>query len=113
MPRIGVDLGGTKIEGVVLAPDGRILHRERMATPAGRYAATLDAVAGLVQRLEDACGQVCTVGVGTPGALSPTSGRLRKIGIQMYSWPGLCLLPRPDGAPLRNQYLLNPRYVTP
>ena len=77
MPRIGVDLGGTKIEGVVLTPDGRIQHRERIATPAGKYAATLDAVAGLVQRLEAACGQTCTVGIGTPGALSPTTGRLR------------------------------------
>ena len=77
MPRIGIDLGGTKIEGVVLAPDGSIRHRERIATPAGQYAATLDAVAGLVERLEAACRQTCTVGVGTPGALSPVTGRLR------------------------------------
>ena len=77
MPRIGIDLGGTKIEGIVLAPDGQVPHRERIATPAGQYAATLDAVVGMVQRLEAACGQTCTVGIGTPGAPSPATGRLR------------------------------------
>jgi fructokinase len=77
MPRIGIDLGGTKIEGIVLASGGGIQHRERIATPAGQYAATLDAVVALVQRLEAACGEPCTVGIGTPGALSPATGRLR------------------------------------
>ena len=77
MPRIGIDLGGTKIEGIVLTPDGRVPYRERVATPVGQYAATLDAVTGLVKRLEAACGQPCTVGVGTPGSLSPSTGRLR------------------------------------
>ena len=75
--RIGVDLGGTKIEAAALAEDGRLLHRERVATPRGDYRGTLHAVAGLVQRLEDAFGPAASVGVGTPGALSPFSGRLR------------------------------------
>lgn len=77
MPRIGIDLGGTKIEGVVLADDGRALARERRPTPAGDYAATLAAVAGLVRDLETNLGAPCPVGVGTPGALSPASGLLR------------------------------------
>jgi len=75
--RIGIDLGGTKIEGIVLAPDGRIRLRERGPTPAGDYAATLDAVRDLVENLERQCGQTCSVGVGVPGALSPQNGRLR------------------------------------
>jgi fructokinase len=77
MPRIGVDLGGTKIEGIVLEADGRIGLRERLATPAGDYLATLAAVADLVERLEERCGSRCSVGIGTPGSLSPASGRLR------------------------------------
>ena len=77
MPRIGIDLGGTKIEGVVLAADGEVRHRERVSTPVGDYVATLDSVVTLVERLEHQCGQACSVGVGTPGALSPHDGRLR------------------------------------
>jgi len=77
MPRIGIDLGGTKIEGIVLEDDGGISFRQRVATPAGNYPATLDAVANLVKSLERRRGQTCNVGVGTPGALSPATGRLR------------------------------------
>jgi fructokinase len=77
MPRIGVDLGGTKIEGVVLDDDGAIRVRRRVPTPGGDYDATVDAVAALVRQLEDDCGSRCSVGVGTPGALSPATGRLR------------------------------------
>ena len=77
MPRIGVDLGGTKVEGIVLEADGRIGLRERLATPAGDYPATLATVADLVERLEERCGSRCSVGIGTPGSLSPASGRLR------------------------------------
>ena len=75
--RIGIDLGGTKIEGIVLESDGCIRFRERVPTPAGDYAATLDAVRNLVEDLEGQCGQACSVGVGVPGALSPRNGRLR------------------------------------
>lgn len=77
MPRIGIDLGGSKTEGIVLADDGHIVVRERVPTPAGDYVGTIDTVVALVRRLEQACGQACRVGVGTPGALSPASGRLR------------------------------------
>jgi len=67
--RLGVDLGGTKIEAAVLAADGTLCWRERVATPAGDYAATLDAVAALVARARAATGGELTVGVGHPGTL--------------------------------------------
>ena len=75
--RIGIDLGGTKIEGVLLTPAGGIESRARVPTPAGDYIATLDAICELVQRLERQSGDACSVGVGTPGSLSPRDGLLR------------------------------------
>lgn len=75
--RIGIDLGGSKIEGIVLCAYGDILARRRIATPAGDYAATLRAVCELVAALERQSGRNCSVGVGTPGALSPGDGLLR------------------------------------
>jgi len=77
MPRIGIDLGGTKIEGIVLEGDGRISGRERRPTPTGDYRATIEAVAALVRQLEQQRGVRCSIGIGTPGALSPQTGRLR------------------------------------
>jgi len=68
--RLGVDLGGTKIEAAVLAADGALRWRERVATPAGDYAATLDAVAALVARARAATGGELSVGIGHPGTLS-------------------------------------------
>jgi fructokinase len=66
---IGVDLGGTKIEAIVLDTDGASRWRERVPTPAGDYRATLQAVAALVQRAETELGlRGCSVGVGTPGS---------------------------------------------
>ena len=68
LPAIGVDLGGSKIEAIALGPSGASLWRERVATPAGDYAATLAAVAALVARAEAGLGvSGCSVGVGTPG----------------------------------------------
>ena len=68
---LGIDLGGTKIEAAVLRPDGTQVWRERVATPAGDYTATLQAMAQLVQRAEAETGSACTVGVGHPGSLTP------------------------------------------
>ncbi len=77
LPAIGVDLGGTKIEAVVLDTQGASLWRVRVATPAGDYRATLATVAALVERAESALGlKHCTVGVGTPGSLT-RSGRIK------------------------------------
>lgn len=75
--RIGVDLGGSKIELIALDDAGNTLYRERTATPAGDYAATLDTIAALVARCEATTGQRGSIGVGTPGSLSPASGRMR------------------------------------
>ena len=75
--RIGIDLGGSKIEGILLCADGDILARRRLVTPAGDYAATLGAVCEIVNTLEQQSGLDCSVGIGTPGALSPRDGLLR------------------------------------
>lgn len=76
--RIGIDLGGTKIEGVVLDSDNRIVETKRIKTPTSLgYKAILSAVARLVELLEDKTSQRCTVGIGTPGALSSIDGTLK------------------------------------
>src|SRR5262245_45031383 len=75
--RIGIDLGGTKIEGVALAADGRELARQRLATPRHDYDATLRTIAELVARLERETGRTGTVGVGMPGTLSPATGLVK------------------------------------
>jgi fructokinase len=76
MVRIGIDLGGTKIEIIVLAPDGRVLLRRRGATPRD-YHAVLHAVAALVRDAEAELGASGSVGVGTPGSISRATGLLR------------------------------------
>ncbi|HUL77688.1 MAG TPA: ROK family protein [Vicinamibacteria bacterium] len=75
--RIGLDLGGTKIEGVALDDDGAQLARRRVATPRHDYAATLEAMAALVRDLEEKTALRGTVGVGMPGALSPATGLVK------------------------------------
>lgn len=75
--RIGVDLGGTKIEAAVLDRGGRILARRRIPTPAGDYAAIVAAVRGLVLDLEAELGATGSVGVGIPGAISPATGLIK------------------------------------
>lgn len=76
--RIGIDLGGTKIEGVVMGRGSEILARERVPTPRGEYPATLAAIEGLVARLEQAVGGPhLPVGCGTPGTTSPATGRIK------------------------------------
>lgn len=76
--RIGIDLGGTKIEGVVMAADSRILHRRRIATPGNDYAAQLRAIGALVEQLEfDAGTRPLRVGIGHPGAISPATGLIK------------------------------------
>lgn len=75
--RIGVDLGGTKIEAVALDETGQTLARHRVATPAGDYGATITAVAELVRLLERETGKAGTVGIGMPGAVSPLTGLVK------------------------------------
>ena len=75
--RIGIDLGGTKIEGIVLDEAGKERARQRVATPQGSYEETVHAVASLVHALEAVAGGRCRVGVGHPGAISPASGLIK------------------------------------
>ncbi|NUZ04239.1 ROK family protein [Piscinibacter koreensis] len=75
--RIGVDLGGTKIEAIALGGAGETLWRRRVATPAGDYAATLRTIAALVGAIERELGSRGSVGVGIPGALSRVTGRVK------------------------------------
>ncbi|MBB6254249.1 ROK family protein [Nitrospirillum iridis] len=79
MARIGIDLGGTKIEGLVLGADGAELARRRIPAPRDDYHATLAAVAGLVSWLDNAVGGAGTasVGVGIPGVVSPVTGLVK------------------------------------
>jgi fructokinase len=75
--RIGVDLGGTKIEAIALDPQGRELLRRRVPTPRDDYEATLAAIEGLVRSMEGELGTTGSVGVGMPGALSPATGLVK------------------------------------
>ncbi len=75
--RIGIDLGGTKIEIVVLDRHGSERLRRRVPTPQGDYAATVETVAALVEAAEREIGATASVGIGTPGSPSPHDGRIR------------------------------------
>ncbi len=75
--RIGVDLGGTKIEAIALSDKGTEMARRRVATPQNDYAATLTTIAALVQGLESELGEQGTVGIGIPGAISPATGLVK------------------------------------
>jgi len=76
--RIGVDVGGTKIEAIALDREGRELARRRVATPARDYAKTIDAVRALVVGLERELGAGrARVGVGMPGAISSLTGLVK------------------------------------
>lgn len=75
--RLGVDLGGTKIEIAALAADGAEILRRRVPTPRGDYAGTLAAIAGLVEQAESDLGQRGSLGIGIPGAESRVSGLVK------------------------------------
>lgn len=76
-PAIGIDLGGTKIEILAIAADGRELLRRRRPTPKGDYDATLAAIAGLVLDAEGGLAAEATVGIGHPGVISPATGLVK------------------------------------
>ncbi|MBD2803947.1 fructokinase [Xenorhabdus sp. 42] len=75
--RIGIDLGGTKIEGIALGSQGEELYRKRVDTPRDDYQKTLEAIAGLVMEAEQVTGQQGTVGIGIPGVISPFTGKVK------------------------------------
>jgi fructokinase len=74
--RIGIDLGGTKIEIAALGPDGTEVFRHRIPTPSG-YPDTLDAIVNLVRDCESRLGITATVGIGIPGVISPATGLVK------------------------------------
>lgn len=75
--RIGIDLGGTKIEAVVMSAEGKILLRRRIPSPAESYVSIVDAIVDLVFTLERELGECCHIGIGTPGARSLTTGLMK------------------------------------
>ena len=75
--RLGIDLGGTKIELIALDAAGDSLLRRRIATPQNDYAATVATIAALVADAETTLGQTGSVGIGTPGAISPATGLMK------------------------------------
>jgi fructokinase len=75
--RIGVDLGGTKIEAIALDEAGVVLYRQRISTPVADYVGTLSAIANLVLEVERQLNQMGSVGIGTPGSLSLQTGLIR------------------------------------
>lgn len=74
--QVGVDFGGTKIEAAALAPDGRFLARVRAPNP-GSYDAAIDTVRDLIAKAEQQAGARGTIGVGSPGSVSPRTGVMR------------------------------------
>jgi len=77
MMRIGVDVGGTKIEAIALDAQGVELQRIRLATPKGDYEGTIASIADLVRELETAAKQTGTVGVGIPGTIVGSTGLVK------------------------------------
>ena len=75
--RIGIDMGGTKIEGIALADSGEELLRIRIKSPRHDYEATVEAITGIVHRIEAETDQKGTVGIGIPGAISPQTGLVK------------------------------------
>ena len=72
--QIGIDVGGTKIEGILLDEMGREIRRERKLTPSGQYDNTINTIVNICESLETESGEACTVGVGAPGSVSPVNG---------------------------------------
>lgn len=75
--RIGIDLGGTKIEAIVLDDNGAEYFRNRINSPQGDYKKSLRAIVNLVHEVESKSQSSCTVGVGIPGTLSPETGLVK------------------------------------
>ena len=72
--RIGIDLGGTKIEGAAIDVSGAVRARRRVATPVQNYRATIHAIIALIGGIEQEIGATASVGIGSPGAVSPETG---------------------------------------
>lgn len=75
--KVGIDLGGTKIEIIALDSQREVLLRRRVSTPQGNYTAIITTITELVKQVESELGQTATVGIGTPGSLAVDTGLLR------------------------------------
>src|SRR5262252_2444930 len=75
--RIGLDLGGSKIEGILMGSDATELARYRIATPRNDYAATVAAILNLTARLKQGITCASKIGVGVPGSISPRTGLMQ------------------------------------
>src|SRR5215469_4190289 len=75
--RIGIDLGGTKIEGAAIDACGRVRVRHRIATPTHNYDGTIAAIIGVIRKIEQEIGALAPVGIGIPGTLSPATGLVK------------------------------------
>lgn len=86
--RIGIDLGGSKIEAIAMSDGGEILVRRRIPSPSHTYQSIIEAIAELVAALEIELGEQCRVGIGTPGALSFASGVMKNCNsVQLNNKP--------------------------
>ena len=93
--RIGVDLGGTKIEGILLSPTGEVAEKIRVDTPSKKYLETVDALCEVIEQLQQLSpSKKCSVGIGTPGALSPPNEHGLEL---MKNCNSICL----NGEPLK------------
>jgi fructokinase len=100
--RIGIDLGGTKIEGIALGDRGETLLRHRTAAPRDSYEQTLSAIARLISEIETRTGCTGTIGIGTPGAISPATGLIKNSNSTWLNGRALGDdLPRVLGRPVR------------
>ncbi|MBL4582333.1 MAG: ROK family protein [Gammaproteobacteria bacterium] len=93
--RIGIDLGGTKIEGILLSPTGEVTEKIRVNTPKEEYLDTVNAICEVIDQLQRLSpSKQCSVGIGTPGALSPPN----ELGLElMKNCNSICL----NGQPLK------------
>jgi fructokinase len=100
--RIGIDVGGTKLEAIALDSDSRELMRRRIPAPKGDYDATLAAIVALVATVENTLGRSGTVGVGIPGAISPATGLVKNANSTWLNGRAMADdLPRLIGRPVR------------
>jgi fructokinase len=84
--RIGIDLGGTKIEAAAVDHVGAVRIRRRIATPTGNYRATIEAIAAFVAAIGQQIGETASVGIGMPGTISPITGLVKNAN-PLANWP--------------------------